>query len=92
MARVRSELGRTVRNPGAVEVSARAGKVTLAGPILSEEKSGAVSRVEAVPGVEGVEDRLESHERPGDIPALQGARGPRGKPERGASRFDSEDA
>ena len=91
-ARVRSELGRVVRKPGAIAVSASAGRVTLTGPILSSEKDELLSRVKAVKGVEDLVDRLGAQESPDDIPALQGVRGPRGKPERGASRFESNEA
>jgi hypothetical protein len=91
-ARVRSEMGRVVRNSGAIAVSASAGHVTLSGPILSSEKDELLSRAKAVEGVEDVEDRLDAHESPDDIPSLQGGKGPRGKPERGASRFESNEA
>ncbi len=87
-ARIRSEIGHVTRNPGAIQVFARRGCVTLAGPVLSSEKAGLIARVQGIPGIEAVEDRLEPHDSPGDIPALQGAKGPRSKAERGAGRFE----
>ena len=60
-ARVRSQMGREVRNPAAIHVSASGGRVTLTGPVPSEERDKLVACAEAVPGVETVEDRLEPH-------------------------------
>lgn len=70
--RVRSRLGRLVTHPSAVEVTARDGRVTLSGPVLATELDRLLSGVEKVRGVREVENRLEAHERPGDVPGLQG--------------------
>ena len=70
--RVRAALGRFTSHPGAIEVSAIGGAVTLQGPILSEEADMLVDCVAAVRGVERVEDQLARHDEPGDISALQG--------------------
>jgi hypothetical protein len=86
--RVRAELGRVVANPGSVEVSAIAGTVILSGSILTSELDELLSAVRGVPGVAEVENRLEMYETPGDVPGLQGARGPRGKAERGRDRWE----
>ena len=72
--RVRSKMGRYVSHPGAVEVSASAGRVTLRGPVLADEAAGLLRAVESVRGVREVEDRLEVHDDPGSVPALQGGR------------------
>ena len=91
-ARVRSEIGRAARNPGAIHVAARGGRITLTGPVLAKEKEALIACAEAVPGVEQVEDRLEPHDAAGDVSALQGSKGPRSKPDRGESRFESDNA
>lgn len=70
--RVRSHLGRCVSHPRAITVTADRGKITLSGPILAHEVDNLLDCAQAVPGVAGVENRLEVHDRPGKIPALQG--------------------
>ena len=70
--RVRARIGRAVRNPSSIEVTAQNGVVTLSGPILAREVRRLLKHVASVRGVRGVENRLEVHERPGDIPGLQG--------------------
>jgi hypothetical protein len=72
-ARVRSKLGRAASHPGAITVVADKGRVTLSGPILSDEVDSLTSVVSKVPGVREIEDQLEVHEYP-DIPSLQGGR------------------
>ncbi|HMB04142.1 MAG TPA: BON domain-containing protein [Isosphaeraceae bacterium] len=72
VARVRSKMGRYVSHPGAIDVSARAGRVTLRGPILAGEVDHLLRAVAGVRGVAGVEDRLEVHEHAGRLAALQG--------------------
>jgi osmotically-inducible protein OsmY len=71
-ARVRSRLGRLLSHPGAIDVSASQGVVTLRGPVFSAEVGQLVSGVAEVPGVTAVDNQLEPHERAGDVPALQG--------------------
>lgn len=73
VARVRSTLGRCISHPGAIEVKASRGRVTLSGPIFSHEVAQALRKVRAVRGVTDVEDRLERHDDAGSVPALQGA-------------------
>lgn len=75
--RVRSQLGRVVSHPGAIEVSARDGRVTLSGPVLERELKPLLSRIRGVRGVKEVDHRLEVHARPGNVPGLQGAGRPR---------------
>lgn len=82
VGRVRAVLGRYVSHPHAIEVSARDGYVTLSGPILEAELYPLLRAAKHVPGVRGVENRLEPHKEPGNVPALQG-----GVPRRG-QRFE----
>jgi len=48
--------------------------VTLRGPVLADDVARVVRRVRQVPGVRAVENRLDVHVEPGDVPGLQGAR------------------
>ncbi|HEV2443768.1 MAG TPA: SRPBCC family protein [Steroidobacteraceae bacterium] len=70
--RVRSRLGGTVSHPGAIEVSALSGRVTLSGAVLEREYVRLLRTVWAVRGVADVEDRMAVHESPAGISALQG--------------------
>src|SRR5690606_41858308 len=70
--RVRAQLGRLVSHPGAITVTAHAGDVTLSGQILAAEHQTLLSAVRAMAGVNRVDDRLQAHESPGNIPELQG--------------------
>lgn len=70
--RVRAKLGRVVSRMRAIEVTARDGVVTLAGPILAAERTQALATTMLVKGVVDVSDELQPHEDPGDVPALQG--------------------
>jgi hypothetical protein len=74
VARVRSNLGRVVSHPRAIQVDARKGRVTLSGPVLAAEVDRLLDAVRSVRGVLEVEDRLEVCDRPGDHPALRGGR------------------
>ncbi|HJP95111.1 MAG TPA: BON domain-containing protein [Pyrinomonadaceae bacterium] len=80
--RVRSKLGRIVSHPGAIQVTAQNGNVTLAGPILTAEVPELLTCVKSVAGVNDVIDSLELHEEAGNHPALQGGR------ERQGTRFE----
>jgi uncharacterized membrane protein len=81
-ARVRSRMGRAVSHPGAIEVMARDGVVTLSGDALMREIDALLSSARSTPGVREVNNQLRIHNRPGDIPNLQGARA------RGGPRFE----
>lgn len=70
--RVRAALGRAVSHPKAIDVDACDGTVCLRGPILTHEVRSLLRAVESVPGVTHVENQLEPHDQPGNIPALQG--------------------
>lgn len=70
--RARAKIGRVVSHPRSIEVTANQGRVTLAGPIPAREVDGLLATVAAVRGVTGVENRLQVHQRAGDVPGLQG--------------------
>jgi uncharacterized membrane protein len=70
--RVRARMGSSVRHARAIDVTARDGHVTLRGPILADEVDGVLRRVRRVRGVCSVDDRLEVHDEPHDVPSLQG--------------------
>ena len=78
LQRVRTRLGRHVSHPRAIDVEVNAGCVTLRGPILAREVEPLLAAVNRIPGVCGIDNRLEAHETADGIPALQG-----GKPRRG---------
>ena len=71
-ARIRSKIGRVVSHAHAIEVAVDAGRVTLRGPILSDEVEALRACVSGVPGVRAVDSQLESHPGASNIPALQG--------------------
>jgi hypothetical protein len=70
--RVRAKLGRVCSHPGAIRVRSMGDRVELTGQILRQDRYRVLRAVHRVRGVEGVEDRLEVHDKPDDIPALQG--------------------
>jgi hypothetical protein len=70
--RVRARLGRLVSHPGAVDVKAHDGVVTLSGPVFESEVEQLKAGVAAIAGVKEIENRLEPHESAGHVPALQG--------------------
>jgi uncharacterized membrane protein len=70
--RVRSAVGRAVRHPGSIEVSAHGGHITLTGPVLAHEVGRLIARVRSVRGVKDVDNRLDIHTDPSGIPGLQG--------------------
>lgn len=77
--RVRACLGRVVSHPGAIEVHASQGRVVMSGEVLAREYQPLLRAIEAVRGVEAVEDRLGIHDTATGISALQGGR-PRRSP------------
>jgi hypothetical protein len=82
--RVRARIGSVVGHAGALETHVSDGRVTLRGPVLSEEVERLLRRVRGVRGVEEVLSELEVHESPGTVPALQG----RPRPIRAGEVFD----
>jgi len=77
--RVRARLGRLVSHPGAIDVAASNGTITLSGPIFEAEVEQLIHGIEAVAGVAAIENRLEVHRDAGHVAALQGP-GPRTVP------------
>jgi osmotically-inducible protein OsmY len=69
--RARAQIGKRVRHSGAIDVQARNGTVILSGPILRHEVQGLVEILHEVRGVKEVENRLDVHDAPGDVPGLQ---------------------
>lgn len=77
--RIRSRLGFLVSHPRSIEVAVREGRVTLSGPVLAHEVDRLLAGVRGVRGVQDVDNRLEVHREPGNVPGLQGQpRRPRG--------------
>jgi hypothetical protein len=72
-ARVRSRMGRVVSHPSAVTVSAMAGRVALGGDILRSEADTLLRAVSKVPGVQSIENNLQTHETAENVAALQGS-------------------
>jgi BON domain len=72
VGRVRSKLGFLVRHPSALEVEAQDGRIILSGPVLSDEVEQLIDGVLSVRGVRDVENRLQVHSEPGNVPGLQG--------------------
>ena len=71
--RVRSMLGQCSRHPSAIDVHATDGVVTLSGPVLEDEFDSISNAIARIAGVTQIFNRLERHESPYDIPALQEA-------------------
>jgi uncharacterized membrane protein len=69
---VRASLAPLVSHPSSIEVAAENGNITLSGPILESEVDRLLSHVSSIRGVTAVENRLEAHPQPGNIPGLQG--------------------
>lgn len=77
--RVRARVGAVIGHASTIDVEVVEGRVTLSGPVLAHEVDRLLRRVGAVRGVKSLDDRLDVHADPGDIPGLQGrARAPRG--------------
>jgi uncharacterized membrane protein len=71
--RVRARLGVAISHPGAIEVAALSGRVTLSGAVLEREYVRLLRTVWTVRGVVDVEDRLAVYESAAGISALQGS-------------------
>lgn len=70
--RIRSQLGRLVSHPGAIEVNVVNGYVRLSGHILAAEHDGLLAALRQMPEVKDIDDHLQVHQEAGDIPELQG--------------------
>lgn len=71
-ARVRSKLGRYTRYPHAIEVSVNQGNVRLRGPALAQDADRLITQIARLRGVQAIDNDLQLHDEPGNIPALQG--------------------
>lgn len=71
-ARLRTCIGRSSSHPGAIGVSVQDGCVRLSGVILADEVREVLGCASAVRGVRAVDNALEVHEEPGNVPELQG--------------------
>lgn len=76
--RVRSKLGRYVGHPGAIEVAASDGHVTLSGSVLRHEHDELLEAVRGVAGVNDIVNRLVVYDSAEGISELQGGRRRRG--------------
>jgi osmotically-inducible protein OsmY len=70
LERVRARIGAVVGRASSIDASVDDGRVTLSGPVLATDVDRLLRRVRAVPGVREVEDRLEIHAEPGNVPGL----------------------
>lgn len=70
IARVRAHMGHVVSHSSAISVSARAGRVTLSGPVPADEAKRLLASTAAVRGVKGVEDQLLLREPLVRLPGL----------------------
>lgn len=77
--RLRSKMGRYVGHPGAIEVTASGGQVTLSGSVLAHEHQELMEAVRGVSGVNDIVDRLTAHKTAEGISELQGGRRRRGE-------------
>jgi uncharacterized membrane protein len=80
--RARSQMGRYVTHPGSINIRAEQGRLHLTGPILADQVDRLTRALQAVPGVKGVENRLEVHQTAGNVPGLQG------QPQRNEPNFE----
>lgn len=67
VARVRSAMGHVLTNAHEVEVMANQGLITLTGSVPGAETEVLIATIKALPGVHGVENRLEAYEGTTDI-------------------------
>lgn len=72
-ARLRTCIGRHSSHPGAIDVAVEDGCVKLSGKVLAEEVREVLSCASEVHGVRAVDNELEVHQAPGNVPELQGA-------------------
>jgi CBS domain len=76
LSTIRSNVRQCVSTPGAIDVHASNGHVTLSGPVLANEVRTLLDSVTALEGVRSLESRLDVHDYPDTHPALQGRRSP----------------
>ena len=61
--RVKDRLNRLASRPGAIDVSADRGRITLSGPVLERERDTVLSSIASMRGVSDVVDKLDVQER-----------------------------
>ena len=75
LKKVQKVVRASVSHPSAIDPILEAGRVHLHGLVLASEVARLLAAIEAVEGVNGVENRLEIHESPKDLAAFRkGAR------------------
>lgn len=72
--RVRSNMGRVVSHPHAMEVTSTNGRIVLRGDILEDEVDVLLRTVKSVSGVKEVVNEAKSHRDASQVPSLQGGR------------------
>jgi hypothetical protein len=72
VARVRSEMGHVLTNPGAIGVTAVHGRVSLSGPVPADEVNQLLKTVGSIRGVIDLVNQLEVHDKTEHISGLQG--------------------
>lgn len=70
--RVRAQIGHVLRHPGAIEVIAKDGVITLRGPVLRGEIRRICDRLEATRGIRNYGIELAEHDSAAGVPGLQG--------------------
>jgi uncharacterized membrane protein len=70
--RIRAQIGRVVSHPGSIDIAVHDGIATLSGPILADEVPLLIDCTFGVRGVKNVQNQLEIHSEPGNVPGLQG--------------------
>jgi uncharacterized membrane protein len=71
-SRVRTEIGRVVSHPRAIDISVTEGVVLVRGPVLEEEVEPLLGAIKKVPGVVAIKNWLRVPEHPEEVSALQG--------------------
>jgi hypothetical protein len=74
LKKVHKAVRATVSHPSAIDPILEAGRVHLHGLVLASEVARLIAAIEAVEGINGVENRLELHESPQDLAAFKGKR------------------
>jgi hypothetical protein len=88
-ARVRTRVGRLVSHPGAIDVTATSGRVTLSGPVFEAEVEQLVNGVREIAGVAAIDNHLEPHAEAGVQPGQDHEDSAR---RRGVGSLDANDA
>jgi osmotically-inducible protein OsmY len=68
--RIRSKMGHFLSQPGAIQVTAKQGRVTLSGEIYDNEVTQLLSTVNELGGVQSVTNELKTHPQGQDLPGF----------------------